>query len=107
MDIQFTEEELAFKPASSVETYQLVGSLGGWLQISGRRGTSLIDVRVNHPDAEAARVIADTLLKVYLEKEESQLIGGSDDKQYDTWLEFSGKLFPTRDDMPSHRGRNR
>ncbi|PQJ28064.1 polysaccharide biosynthesis tyrosine autokinase [Rubritalea profundi] len=74
-----TEEELAFKPASSVEVYELVSSFGSWITISGRRGTSLIDVRVKHQDAEAARVIADTLLKVYLEKEESQLIGGSDD----------------------------
>ena len=75
-----TEEELAFKPASSVEVYELVDSMvKGWITISGRRNTSLIDVRVKHQDAEAARVIADTLLKVYLEKEESQLIGGSDD----------------------------
>ena len=75
-----TEEELAFKPASSVEVYQLVDSMvKGWITISGRRNTSLIEVRVKHPDAESARVIADTLLRVYLEKEESQLVGGSDD----------------------------
>lgn len=73
-----TEEELAFKPASSVEAYKLVDSMAkSWVKISGRRNTSLIEVRVNHPDPEAARVIADTLLKVYLEKEESQLTGGS------------------------------
>ena len=75
-----TEEELAFQPASSVEVYELVDSMvKEWITISGRRNTSLIEVRVKHPDAESARVIADTLLRVYLEKEESQLLGGSDD----------------------------
>jgi capsular exopolysaccharide synthesis family protein len=75
-----SEEELAFSPASSVEVYELVDKMSkNWVTITGRRNTSLIEVRVNHPDAESARVIADTLLKVYLEKEETQLSGGSAD----------------------------
>lgn len=75
-----TEEELAFKPASSIEVFELVDKMvRDWIQIEARRGTSLIEVQVKHPDAESARVIADTLLKTYLEKEESQLGGGAAD----------------------------
>ncbi|MGJ8673003.1 polysaccharide biosynthesis tyrosine autokinase [Rubritalea sp.] len=75
-----TEEELAYAPASSVEISELVGKMAGaWISVNGRKGTSLIEVRVSHPDPEAARVIADTLIKVYKEREESQLVGGSAD----------------------------
>ncbi|WP_018971068.1 polysaccharide biosynthesis tyrosine autokinase [Rubritalea marina] len=75
-----TEEELAFKPASSVETYKLVNRMArGWLSISGIRDTSLIEVRCKHPDPETARVIADTLIRVYSEKEEDLAQVGSND----------------------------
>ncbi|GAA5495213.1 hypothetical protein Rhal01_01388 [Rubritalea halochordaticola] len=73
-----SEQELAFTPASQVETVDLVDKMSkGWVKISGRRNTSLIDVKVSHPDSEAARVIADTILKVFLEEEESSKSGGA------------------------------
>lgn len=74
-----TEDELAFRPASAVETYELVDMMvKGWVTISARRNTSLIDVRVKHQDPDSARVIADTLLRVFVEKEEAKLSTGSD-----------------------------
>jgi len=73
-----TEEELASKPADSVPVYDLVDSMvRNWITISGRRNTSLIEVRVTHSDSETARVLADTLLKVYLEKEHGEKSGGA------------------------------
>lgn len=72
-----TPEELEAKPASSVSAYDLVSMMTGWIEVSGRRNTSLIDVKVTHPDPESARVIADTLLRVYLKKEEGLKRGGA------------------------------
>ena len=73
-----SDEDLEYKPASSVETYELVDKMiKGWVSISARRNTSLIEVKVNHPDPESARVIADTLVRVFVEKEEGKLSTGS------------------------------
>lgn len=73
-----TEEELAFSPATAVSPDELAEKLAkGWVEVKGRRNTSLIDVVVHHPDEESARVIADTLLKVYLEKELGEKKGGA------------------------------
>ncbi|SHK25657.1 capsular exopolysaccharide family [Rubritalea squalenifaciens DSM 18772] len=73
-----SEQDLAFTPASQVETVDLVDKMSkSWVNISGRRNTSLIDVKVSHPDSESARVIADTILKVFLEEEESSKSGGA------------------------------
>lgn len=74
-----SEQDLEFKPASTLETYELVELIGNSIQIDIRRGTSLIDIKVSHADAESARVFADALLRVFLEQEESQLSGGSID----------------------------
>lgn len=72
-----TEEELRYKPASSVESHELVKMIFGGIKISPRRGTLLIDISMKHADPDSARVIVDAMLKVYLDKEESQLAGGS------------------------------
>jgi len=73
-----TPEELEAKPASSVPSYDLVDKMvRGWITVSGRRNTSLIEVKVTHPDPESARVIANTLLRVYMEKEQGLKSGGA------------------------------
>ncbi|MFC4991803.1 polysaccharide biosynthesis tyrosine autokinase [Rubritalea tangerina] len=73
------EAELAFQPASEVEISERVRSIADWLDIEMRAGTALLDVKVRHADPEAARTIADTLLRVFVEKEEAQLATGSSD----------------------------
>ncbi|GAA5495214.1 hypothetical protein Rhal01_01389 [Rubritalea halochordaticola] len=72
------EEELEFKPASAVETVEIVDMMAKkWVSISGRRNTSLIDIKVKHPDPEAARTIADTILRVFMDQEEESKSGGA------------------------------
>lgn len=73
-----SESELAFLPATSISSTKLAENLAnGWVEVKGRRNTALIEVKAHHADAESARVIADTLLKVYLEKELGEKKGGA------------------------------
>lgn len=73
-----TEEEMEFLPASEVKARDIASRLGGsWLEVAVRPGTTLIDVTVTHEDPETARVLADTLLRVFLERQQENKEGGA------------------------------
>jgi tyrosine-protein kinase Etk/Wzc len=42
--------------------------IGGWLKVSIRKGTRLLDISVNHPVPEVAKAIADAVAREYLEE---------------------------------------
>lgn len=73
-----TEEELAYKPATSVEVADLVKVISKSLTIEIRPKTTLIDIMVEHPDPESARVIADQVMRSYIEAQELEMLGGSE-----------------------------
>ncbi|MFC5050679.1 polysaccharide biosynthesis tyrosine autokinase [Rubritalea spongiae] len=74
-----SDEELEYTAASELEISEIVKSFTGWLDIGMRPGTTLLEVKVRHEKPETARVIADTLLRVFVEKEEGLVASGSSD----------------------------
>lgn len=51
------------KPPAAAE---LGAMISGWLHVSVRRGTRLLDVAVSHPDPDVAKKLADTIVSEYL-----------------------------------------
>lgn len=70
------EAELTFRPASDAKIPQLVNMLSGWIAIGSQPNTTIIEVLVTHPDEECATVIADAILRIFLDQERIRKSGG-------------------------------
>ena len=64
----FTGKEAVKKKVSAdaPEPEQLSGMISGWTSSEVRRGTRLIDISVNHTDPDAAQVIANQIVKQFI-----------------------------------------
>jgi len=64
----FTGNEAVKKKVSAdaPEPEQLSGMISGWTSSEVRRGTRLIDISVNHTDPDAAQVIANQIVKQFI-----------------------------------------
>jgi len=71
------ENEGVYKPAASVSPGELGHKIIGWSRVIPRAGTTLIDVRVVHPDDESAIVIANAILTEYIAAEADRKTGGA------------------------------
>ena len=55
----------------------LAGAISGWLEVSIRDGTRLLDISISHPVPEVTKAVADALALEYLEDTASSKIQGS------------------------------
>lgn len=70
------EKEIRFKAASEVSPSDITSIIAQGVRVEPRTGTTLLQVLVDHPDATSARVIADTFLTVFIQREEGEKEGG-------------------------------
>lgn len=68
--------ESAAGGAGSLTKEALARKISGWMTVTVRRNTRLIDLKVQHPDPEVARLLADLVIEEYLSESNAQKSGG-------------------------------
>ncbi|QQL44322.1 polysaccharide biosynthesis tyrosine autokinase [Sulfuriroseicoccus oceanibius] len=73
------ESQREFISAGDADPAEFLRLLHQRVSVENVRGTTLIAIKVTHPDAETAKTLANAVMMTYVEEEEARISGGTSD----------------------------